>query len=154
MIGIAGPQPGCCSRSGNRGTGGAQRMPQQGKPLRRVHRPGQRYGKHEWRTAAHRVCRGFHECGGLGPASFTFTDQKVFSSPAGTLGATNGNNNILPALAVDHFGNVYAVWSENQNVFLSSSSDQGKTWTAPGPSTYKRSAVTFFPVAGYDSRER
>ncbi|MBA0088832.1 MAG: hypothetical protein HRJ53_27915 [Acidobacteria bacterium Pan2503] len=87
-------------------------------------------------------------------ASFAFTDQKVFSSPAGSPGATNGNNNIFPALAVDHFGNVYAVWSDNPNVFLSSSSDLGKTWTAPGPSTYQRSAVTFFPVAGYDSRER
>jgi hypothetical protein len=64
---------------------------------------------------------------GLGAASFTFTDQKVFSSPAGSPGATNGNNNSFPALAVDHFGNVYAVWSDTQNVFLSSSSDLGKT---------------------------
>jgi len=64
---------------------------------------------------------------GLGAASFTFTDQKVFSSPAGSPGATNRNNNSFPALAVDHFGNVYAVWSDNQNVFLSSSSDLGKT---------------------------
>ena len=63
---------------------------------------------------------------GLGAASFTFTDQKVFSSPAGSPGTTNGNNS-FPALAVDHFCNVYAVWSDNQNVFLSSSSDLGKT---------------------------
>src|SRR5215467_3159403 len=37
----------------------------------------------------------------------------------------------FPALAVDGFGNVYTVWSDNQNVFMSSSSNQGKTWTAP-----------------------
>ena len=68
---------------------------------------------------------------GLGAATFTFTDHKVFTSPAGSLGATNGNNNIFPALAVDNFGNVYTVWSDNQNVLLSSSSDLGITWTAP-----------------------
>lgn len=105
-------------------------MPQQGEPLRRVHRSGQRYGKPERRTAAHRLCRGFHGCG-LGAATFTFTDHKVFTSPQGSPGATNGNNNIFPALAVDSFGNVYAVWSDNQNVFLSSSSDLGNSWTAP-----------------------
>jgi len=68
---------------------------------------------------------------GQGAATFTFTDHKVFTSPQGSPGATNGNNNIFPALAVDNFGNVYAVWSDNQNVFLSSSSDLGNTWTAP-----------------------
>lgn len=67
---------------------------------------------------------------GLGAATFTFTDHKVSTSPAGSPGATNGNNNIFPALAVDDFGNVYTVWSDNQNVFLSSSSDLGNTWTA------------------------
>jgi hypothetical protein len=68
---------------------------------------------------------------GLGAATFTFSDHKVFTSPAGSPGATHGNNNIFPALAVDSFGNVYTVWSDNQNILLSSSSDQGNTWTAP-----------------------
>jgi hypothetical protein len=68
---------------------------------------------------------------GLDAPTFTFTDHKVFASPAGSAGATNGNNNIFPALAVDNFGNVYTVWSDNQNIFLSSSSDRGNTWTAP-----------------------
>lgn len=67
---------------------------------------------------------------GLGAATFTFADHKVFTSPAGSPGATNGNNNIFPALAVDNFGNVYTVWSDNQNVLLSSSSDLGNSWTA------------------------
>jgi hypothetical protein len=66
-----------------------------------------------------------------GTGTFTFTDHKVFTSPAGSLGATNGTANIFPALAVDNFGYVYAVWSDNQNVFLSASSDEGTTWTAP-----------------------
>lgn len=68
---------------------------------------------------------------GLGTPTFTFTDHKVFTSPAGSPGAAHGNNNIFPAIAVDNFGNVYTVWSDNQNVFLSSSSNLGNTWTAP-----------------------
>ncbi len=68
---------------------------------------------------------------GLGAPTFTFADHKVFASPTGSQGATNGNNNIFPALAVDNFGSVYTVWSDNQNVFLSSSSDLGNTWTTP-----------------------
>lgn len=62
---------------------------------------------------------------------FTFTDHKVFASPTGSPGATNGGNNIFPALAVDDFGYVYVVWSDNTNIFLSSSSNEGSTWTAP-----------------------
>ena len=68
---------------------------------------------------------------GLDAPTITFTDHKVFASPAGSPGATKGNNNIFPALAVDNFGSVYTVWSDNTNIFLSSSSDRGNTWTAP-----------------------
>jgi hypothetical protein len=63
----------------------------------------------------------------LGP-SFTFTDYKAYTSPLGSLGAINGTDQIFPALAVDGFGYVYAVWSDNSNIFFSSSSDLGKTW--------------------------
>jgi hypothetical protein len=66
-----------------------------------------------------------------GAGAFTFTDHKVFTSPLGSPGATHGANNIFPALAVDNFGYVYTAWSDNQSVFLSSSSDLGNTWTAP-----------------------
>ena len=62
---------------------------------------------------------------------YTFTDHKIFTSPAGSLGATNGANNIFPALAVDGLGFVYAVWSDNSNIFFSTSADQGTTWTSP-----------------------
>ena len=60
----------------------------------------------------------------LGAPTFTFTDHKVFTGSASAA-------NIFPALAVDNFGNVYTVWSDNQNIFLSSSSDLGNTWSSP-----------------------
>jgi len=60
----------------------------------------------------------------LGLPTFTFTDYKIYTGP---VGATNGN--IFPALAVDQFGFLYAVWSDNSNVFFTSSSNLGRTWT-------------------------
>src|SRR2546426_8032965 len=54
----------------------------------------------------------------------TFTDYKIYTGP---VGATNAN--IFPALAVDQFGFLYAVWSDNSNVFFTSSSNLGRTWT-------------------------
>jgi len=64
----------------------------------------------------------------LGGATFTFTDHKIFTSPAGSLGATNGIDQIFPAMAVDGFGYLYAVWSDNSNIYFSSSNDLGTTW--------------------------
>lgn len=61
---------------------------------------------------------------GLDAPTITFTDHKLV---AGSASAAN----IFPALAVDNFGYVYTVWSDNQNIFLSSSSDLGNTWTSP-----------------------
>ena len=61
---------------------------------------------------------------GLDAPTITFTDHKVFTGSASAA-------NIFPALAVDNFGYVYTVWSDNQNIFLSSSSDLGNTWTPP-----------------------
>ena len=60
----------------------------------------------------------------LGLPVFTFTDRKVFTGAPGSNFA-----NIFPALAVDGFGNLYAVWSDNVNIFYSSSTDRGTTWT-------------------------
>jgi hypothetical protein len=62
----------------------------------------------------------------LGLPVFTFTDSKVFTGPVGS-----NAENIFPALAVDDFGFVYAVWSDNSNVFYSFSTDQGTTWSNP-----------------------
>src|SRR5256886_4651 len=56
---------------------------------------------------------------------------EVQRSNNGGLTYLAGAANIFPALAVDNFGNVYTVWSDNQNIFLSSSSDLGNTWTSP-----------------------
>jgi hypothetical protein len=68
---------------------------------------------------------------GLNAPTMTFSDHKVYTSPAGSPGAIHGTNQIFPALAVDNFGYVYTVWSDNQSIFLSSSSDLGTSWTAP-----------------------
>lgn len=61
--------------------------------------------------------------------AFTFTDTKVFTGPAGA--QNQGALNLFPALAVDDLGFVYAVWSDNSNVFYSFSADQGTTWSNP-----------------------
>jgi len=60
----------------------------------------------------------------LGLPAFMFTDYKIYTGPVGAR-----NNNIFPALAVDQFGFLYSVWSDNRNIFFTSSSDHGKTWT-------------------------
>jgi hypothetical protein len=66
-----------------------------------------------------------------GLSSYTFTDHKIYASPAGSLGATNGTANIFPALATDGLGYVYAVWSDNSNIYFAFSPTQGNTWSAP-----------------------
>jgi hypothetical protein len=44
-----------------------------------------------------------------------------------------GPGHLFPAVAVDKAGNVYAAWidTNDSNVYYSSSTDQGQTWTAP-----------------------
>ncbi len=50
------------------------------------------------------------------------------NSPGG-----GGVSDLFPVLSIDTSGNLYAVWVDknNQNVYLSSSTDQGSTWSAP-----------------------
>jgi len=84
----------------------------------------------------------------LGLPVFTFTDHKIFTGPPGANFA-----NIFPALSVDSFGNLYAVWSDNVNIFYSSSTDRGTTWT---PAIHVNSGVTLgnanvFPWADADA---
>jgi len=64
---------------------------------------------------------------------FTFTDYKIFTSPPGSPGATNGIGQVFPALATDNNGFVYAVWSDNNDIYFSSSGGQGVagSWTTP-----------------------
>jgi len=65
----------------------------------------------------------------MGLPVFTFTDHKIFAGPAGA--QNQGAVNLFPALAVDNFGFVYAVWSDNSKILFSASPDQGTTWTTP-----------------------
>jgi hypothetical protein len=59
----------------------------------------------------------------LGLPVFTFKDHKVFTGAPGANFAQ-----IFPALAIDALGNLYAVWSDNSNIFYSFSTDLGNTW--------------------------
>src|SRR5882724_4679850 len=61
----------------------------------------------------------------MNPA-YTFTDTTVYTAVPGT-----NNAQIFPALAVDQKGNTFAVWSDNSNIWMSSSTAQGRVWTAP-----------------------
>lgn len=60
----------------------------------------------------------------LGLPVFTFTDHKIATTPTSIA-------QIFPALAVDGFGNLYAVWSDNSGIFYTFSTDLGTTWAAP-----------------------
>ena len=51
----------------------------------------------------------------------------VHSAPVGT-----ALNNIFPSMTVDQTtGTVYAVWTDSHSVWVSNSTDHGKTWGAP-----------------------
>jgi len=56
----------------------------------------------------------------------TWIVKQVFSAPGGTNLA-----NIFPTVAVDSGSNVYVVFSNGTNVFLTASKDQGASWTTP-----------------------
>jgi hypothetical protein len=60
----------------------------------------------------------------------SFTNYKVFSCGAGSPCPSGlGLGNLFPALAVDHFGNVYAVWSDGTDVYYSYSTTHGTSWS-------------------------
>src|ERR1700730_11964665 len=62
-------------------------------------------------------------------AVLSFTNHKIFScGPGSTCPSGLGLGNLFPALAVDHFGNVYAVWSDGTDIYYSYSTDHGMTW--------------------------
>jgi hypothetical protein len=56
----------------------------------------------------------------------TWIVKQVFAAPAGTNLA-----NIFPTVAVDSASNVYVVFCNGTNVFLTASTNQGGTWTTP-----------------------
>jgi len=62
--------------------------------------------------------------------TLSFTDYKIFSCGAGsTCPSGAGLGNLFPALAVDNFGYLYAVWSDNTNIYYSFSVSQGISWS-------------------------
>jgi hypothetical protein len=62
--------------------------------------------------------------------TLSFTDYKIFSCGAGsTCPSGTGLGNLFPALAVDKFGYVYAVWSDNTTIYYSFSASQGTSWS-------------------------
>jgi hypothetical protein len=56
----------------------------------------------------------------------TWMLKQVFAAPAGTNLA-----NIFPVVAVDSASNVFVVFSNGANVFLTASTNQGASWTTP-----------------------
>jgi hypothetical protein len=76
-----------------------------------------------------------------GVTTLTFTDYVIHQAASSV-----GLDNNFPAVAVDAAGNVYAVWSDDQNVYLASSTDHGQHWSAPGRVNHGSAATTaIFP---------
>src|SRR5438477_2439632 len=62
--------------------------------------------------------------------TLSFTDYKIFSCGAGSTCPTGAElGNLFPALAVDKFGYLYAVWSDNTTIYYSFSASQGVSWS-------------------------
>ena len=82
-----------------------------------------------------------------GVTTLTFTDYVVYQAPSAPAGLANN----FPAVAVDTAGNVYATWSDDQNVFLAYSTDHGQHWSAPGKVNHGADTTTAiypWPTAG------
>jgi hypothetical protein len=76
----------------------------------------------------------------------TFTDRPVYVHPDKTVGYGHQFVNV----SVDAAGTVYAVFSDNHNLFYAFSKDHGTTWSAPRRVNTGPSATAIFPwsVAG------
>lgn len=62
--------------------------------------------------------------------TLSFTDYKVFSCGAGsTCPSGAGLGNLFPSIAVDGFGYVYGVWSDNTTIYYAFSKSHGTTWS-------------------------
>lgn len=71
----------------------------------------------------------------------TWTATLVYHAPLFT-----ALNNVFPSLAVDPSnGKLYAVWSDAHTVFLSTSSDQGNTWSAAVAVSSSPATTAVFP---------
>lgn len=68
----------------------------------------------------------------------SFQDYIIYQSP--NPNANFANN--FPNVAIDAAGNLYASWSNDQNVYVSYSKDNGQTWSAPQQVNSGSQAVT------------
>ena len=72
----------------------------------------------------------------------SWTTTLVYTAPLFT-----ALNNVFPAIAVDPAnGNLYATWSDAHNVFISSSTDHGQTWSAPQTVNTGAAVTAVFPA--------
>ncbi len=53
--------------------------------------------------------------------------------------------NQFPNVAIDRAGNMYAAWSDDQNVYVSFSRDHGKSWSAPQRVNQGSAVTAIFP---------
>jgi hypothetical protein len=69
--------------------------------------------------------------------------------------ATSSLVNVFPSVAIDNASNVYIVYSDSHNVFLTVSKDQAATWSAPvrvSNGTASKSAIGPWITAGDDGK--
>jgi Neuraminidase (sialidase) len=76
----------------------------------------------------------------------TFTDHPVYTNPDPAAGYGHQFSNV----SVDQAGNVYSVFCDNHNVYLSYSTDHGTTWSKPVTVNQGQAKTAIFPwsVAG------
>lgn len=80
----------------------------------------------------------------------TFIVKQVYAAAAGT-----SLVNVFPSLAIDRASNLYIVYSDSHNVFLTSSKDQGASWSVPvrvSNGTATKSAIGPWITAGDSGR--
>ena len=73
----------------------------------------------------------------------TFTDHKVYGNPDATVSYGHQFVNV----SIDRGGNVYAVYTDDHNLYYSWSTDHGQTWSAPAQINKAPSATAIMPWA-------
>ena len=73
----------------------------------------------------------------------TFTDYPVYVGPSDQI----GYNHQFPSVTVDRAGTVYALFSDDDDVYYSFSTDHGRSWSAPMRVNRPPAATAIFPWA-------
>ena len=103
-----------------------------------IARPDEAVCGFEFTCKYHAVWMGVSTDGGR-----TFTDYPVYVGPSDQV----GYNHQFPNVAVDAAGTVYALFSDDHDVFYSYSSDHGLTWSAPQTVNRPPVRTAIFPWA-------